>query len=223
MASLNLMKHKKYIASFIALCIIVLFAGQQPLNAQSEAELISRLRAKYDQVELMKADFTQKITSPFGDLLPENRGSLVLEGNRYRVETASQTFVTDGETTWIYNALEKQVLINDFIDDETTFSISNFLDNFHSDYKVLNTSLIDLNGTRHHELQLKSEVNESFFKEVTLWMRDSDHVITRLKVLDVNDAVLDFNLNHIEINPYIEGNPFSFTPPDNAEIIDLRS
>lgn len=217
------MKHKNHIASFIALFIAVLFTGQQPLSAQSEAELIGRLRAKYDQVELMKADFTQNITSPFGDLLPENRGSLLVEGDRYRVETASQTFVTDGETTWIYSALEKQVLINDFVDDETTFSISNFLDNFHSDYQVLNTSLSYLNGTRHHELQLKSEVNESFFKEVTLWMRDSDHVITRLKVLDVNDAVLDFNLNDIEINPYIEGNPFTFTPPDGAEIIDLRS
>ncbi|MFK7849274.1 MAG: outer membrane lipoprotein carrier protein LolA [Rhodothermales bacterium] len=217
------MKHKNHIASLIALFIAVLFTGQQPLSAQSEAELIGRLRAKYDQVELMKADFTQNITSPFGDLLPENRGSLLVEGDRYRVETASQTFVTDGETTWIYSALEKQVLINDFVDDETTFSISNFLDNFHSDYQVLNTSLSYLNGTRHHELQLKSEVNESFFKEVTLWMRDSDHVITRLKVLDVNDAVLDFNLNDIEINPYIEGNPFTFTPPDGAEIIDLRS
>ncbi len=209
-------------ASFIALFMIVLFSGHSPVFAQSDEELIGRLRAKYDQVELMKADFTQSITSPFGDVLPENTGSLLLEGDRYRVETDLQTFVTDGETTWIFNASDNQVLINDFVDDETTFSISKFLANFQNDYEILNTSLNYLNGTRHHEMQLKSLINESFFKEVTLWMRDSDHVITRLKVVDANDALLEFNLNDIQINPNLEGDPFTFTPPATAEIIDLR-
>ncbi len=216
------MRHLIHKASFIALFIIVCFTGQQPLFAQSEAELIGRLRARYDQVDLLKAEFTQTITSPFGDVLPENRGSLILEGNRYRVETDIQTFVTDGETTWIYDAAEKQVLINDFVDDETTFSISNFLGNFHDEYEVLSTSLNYLNGTRHHELQLSAGSDETFFKEVTLWMRDTDHVITRLRVLDVNEAILEFNLNEIELNPAIEGNPFNFVPPADAEVIDLR-
>ena len=97
-----------------------------------------------------------------------------------------------------------------------------FLANFQNDYEILNTSLNYLNGTRHHEMQLKSLINESFFKEVTLWMRDSDHVITRLKVVDANDALLEFNLNDIQINPNLEGDPFTFTPPATAEIIDLR-
>ncbi len=216
------MRHLFHKVSFIALFITVCFAGQQPLMAQSEDELIGRLRAKYDQVALLKADFTQTITSPFGDVLPENSGSLVLEGDRYRVETDIQTFVTDGETTWIYDATERQVLINDFVDDETTFSISSFLDNFHTDYEVLSASLNYLNGTRHHELQLRAGSDETFFKEVTLWMRDKDHVITRLRVLDLNDAILEFNLDDIEINPAIEGNPFNFVPPADAEVIDLR-
>lgn len=215
------MKHIKYIASFIVLSIFVVFNGQSTVFAQDE--LIGQLRAKYDQVELMRANFTQKITSPFGEALPENRGTLVLEGDRYRVETELQTFVTNGETTWIYDASEKQVLINDFVDDASTFSISRFLDNFHTEYEVLGTTLNYYQGTRHHELQLKSLVNEAFFKEVTLWVRDNDRVITRLSVVDANDAILDFDLDAIEINPYLEGDPFTFTPPDDAEIIDLRS
>ncbi len=217
------MKHIFRKASFVALSMIVLFAGQQSVAAQSSAELVEQLRAKYDQVELMRARFTQRITSPFGDILPENRGSLILEGNRYRVETAIQTFVTNGETTWIYDASEKQVLINDFVDDETTFSISNFLDNFHSDYEVLNTSVVHMDGAKHHLLRLQSLVNDAFFKEVSIWMREADHVITRLKVIDVNDAVLEFTLDNIEINPQLEADPFTFTPPNDAEVIDLRS
>ena len=217
------MNHNNSTAAFITLFIIVCFVGQQPLAAQSEDELISRIRTRYDQVELMRASFTQRITSPFGDILPENRGTLVLEGDRYRVETEVQTFVTNGETTWIYDAAERQVLINDFVDDETTFSISKFLNDFHAEYEVMATSLVHAEGTRHHRLRLKSLVNEAFFKEVTLWMRDNDDVITRLKVLDVNDAVLEFYLDDIEINPQLDSDPFTFTPPSDAEIIDLRS
>lgn len=184
---------------------------------------MSRLRETYDQVSVMRARFTQQITSPFGDVLPQNKGTLVVEGDNYRIETPMQSFVTDGVTSWIFDAAENQVLISDVVDDETTFSISNFLENFHTDYEVLGTSVIHLYGTRHHRIRLASLSSEAFFKEVTLWMRDEDQIITRLKVLDVNDSVLEFSLEDIEINPQIEGNPFTFNTPDGAEVIDLRS
>ena len=128
-----------------------------------------------------------------------------------------------GEITWVYDTYQNQVIVNDFVKDEASFTISDFLDNFHSDYEILESSVSYVNGIKHHTLRLNAISPSSFFKEVTLNMRDSDDIITRLNVLDVNDATLDFNLDSIEINPSIEGDPFTFIPPDDAEIIDLRS
>ena len=208
---------------YILCFFTVLFAGQSTAFAQSNEDLINRIRARYDTVELLRADFTQQTTSPFGEKMPVNQGTLILEGDNYRVETEVQTFVTDGETTWVYDTYQNQVIVNNFVKDEASFTISDFLDNFHTDYEILETSTSYINGTKHHRIRLNAISPSSFFKEVTINMRDSDNIITRLNVLDVNDASLDFNLDGIELNPAIEGDPFSFIPPDGAEIIDLRS
>ena len=123
----------------------------------------------------------------------------------------------------MYDTYQNQVIVNDFVKDEASFTISDFLENFHTEYEILESSTSFVNGIQHYRIRLNAVSPSSFFKEVTLDMRDSDNIITRLNVLDVNDAVLDFNLDGVELNPPIEGDPFTFTPPDGAEIIDLRS
>ena len=201
----------------------VLFTGHHNTAAQDADELVKRLRSRYDTVDLLRADFTQKTTSPFGEAMPLNSGTLILEGNNYRVETDAQTFVTNGTTTWVYDTFQNQVIINDFVEDEATFVISDFLDSFHLEYEIIEINTSFLNGIKHHKLRLNTLTPSSFFKEVTLQVRDSDDVITQMNVLDVNDALLQFSLDKIELNPVIEGNPFTFDPPTDADVIDLRS
>lgn len=205
------------------LVICVLLSGHSVSSAQTANELVKRLRSRYDAVDLLRADFVQKTTSPFGEALPENSGTLILEGNNYRVETDVQTFVTNGTTTWIYDAFQNQVIINDFVADEATFVISDFLSSFHEEYEIKDSSTSFLDGIKHYKLQLHTTTPSSFFKEVTLHVRENDDVITQMEVIDVNDAMLQFNLEKIELNPVIEGDPFTFDPPTSADIIDLRS
>ncbi|MEX0599474.1 MAG: outer-membrane lipoprotein carrier protein LolA, partial [Rhodothermales bacterium] len=61
------------------------------------------------------------------------------------------------------------------------------------------------------------------FTQATLSMRTRDHNITRLQVVDVNGTTMDFNLTNIELNPALDSTVFQFTPPNGAEVIDLRS
>ena len=203
--------------------LIVLFCGHSMVKAQPPTELLDELRSRYEAMELLRASFTQKTTSPFGDELPANRGTLLLRGDHYRVETDIQTFVTNGETTWVYDASQNQVLVNDYINDEATFSLSDFLHNFDSEFEVRETSTRYVDGEQFEIIQMASLLDEAFFREVTLTVRKDDYLITRLIVVDVNSASLDFSLDDIEINPIIEGDPFIFIPPGDAEIIDLRS
>ena len=192
--------------------LFVLFCGQSLAFAQSNDELIDRLRARYDAVTLIRADFTQQTTSPFGEKMPINTGTLVLEGDNYRVETDVQTFVTDGETTWVYDSYQNQVIVNDFVKDEATFVLSDFLDNFHNEYEILDSSVTYVNGIKHHSMRLNASSSANFFKEVTIKMRESDSIITEMNVLDVNDALLDFSLDGIELNPSLDVDPFTFHP-----------
>ncbi|MDZ4700061.1 MAG: outer membrane lipoprotein carrier protein LolA [Rhodothermales bacterium] len=212
-----------HLAAYAVLYLVHSLLSLPLLHAQSPEEMLGRLKATYRDDVAIRADFSQQLTSPDGERLPGVEGTIVLLGDRYRVDTDGQTLVTNGETTWIYNRYENQVLVHYYVDDPSTFSLSDFLFAFDTHYEILETNLKYLDGVRHQVLTLRPLAEESFFREVTLWMRDTDSVITRLRVLDMNEAELDFGLEHLEFDPPLAGDPFTFEPPDGVEVIDLRA
>lgn len=207
----------------MALLLAVLLAGQSDVLAQNSSALLRRLETKYDALQSLRAEFTQTMTSEYMDGPQRFTGRLVMQREKYRVETGAQTIVTDGRTMWIFNNAENQVLINDYVQDETSFSINDFFRNFDELYNVRSAQTVTLAGKKHHRMELHPKRADSFFKAVTLWMRDSDDVITRVEVLDANDVKMTFELTNIVLNPAVNGSTFQFTPPRGAEVVDLRS
>ncbi len=201
----------------------VLFWGQSAVQAQSGSQVVKRLKTKYDTIKTLKADFSQEMKSAYSSGSETFAGTLFMQGPKYRVETGAQTIVTDGKTTWIYNQAEKQVLINDTVQDESSFSISDFFATFDKKYVAGKAESVRLNGEKHFKVRLTPRNKESFFQDVTFWLRDKDNLVTRLEVLDVNDTKMTFSLRNIQLNPSIAANLFTFKPPKNVEVVDLRS
>lgn len=217
------MKRNRYDLHALLLLLVSLLVAPVPAQAQSSQKVFDRLKAKYESIDALKAEFDQTMESEYSSDQSTSRGVLYLQGDRYRVETPEQTFVTNGSVTWVYLPSENQVLINDYVEDETTFSISDFLLNYDDRYDVSNATTATIGGEKHWVLTLKPKRKDSFFREVTLSMRDRDAIITRLKVLDVNGTTMSFNLKNIQINPSLGQSTFSFKAPQNAEVVDLRS
>ena len=55
-----------------------------------------------------------------------------------------------------------------------------------------------------------------------LWVRRSDTVITQLELTDFSDTRIRIRLNAIALNPDFEDGLFTFEPPAEAEVVDLR-
>ena len=212
----------RYLLSRLLLVAIFLTIGDQA-TAQDADDVFERLKDKYDSIESLRAEFSQTMSSSYMDEEATSRGVLVVQGDRYRVETEGQTLVTDGDVTWVYMPSQNQVLINDYNEDEQTFSISEFLFDYEENYDASQVALTQLGGTRHFVLTLTPKKDDAFFTEATLSVRESDNVITRLQVVDVNGTTMIFNLENIQLNPSLQENTFSFTPPKGTEVIDLRS
>lgn len=212
----------RYFLSRLLLVAIFLTIGDQA-TAQDADDVFERLKDKYDSIESLRAEFSQTMSSSYMDEEATSRGVLVVQGDRYRVETEGQTLVTDGDVTWVYMPSQNQVLINDYNEDEQTFSISDFLFDYEDNYDASEVALTQLGGKRHFVLTLTPKKDDAFFTEATLSVRESDNVITRLQVVDVNGTTMVFNLENIQLNPPLQKNTFSFTPPEGTEVIDLRS
>ena len=192
-------------------------------DAEAAEAVFLRLQAKYESLESLRADFTQTMSSPYSEQDESFSGTMILQGEKYRIETETELLFVNGIETYVYRPNERQVLINDVVEGEESFSPSAFLLNYDDRFTVLDAETVLLNGEKHHRLNLKPKGDDSFFREATLWMRDRDDLITRLSMLDVNETRMMFELTNIEVNPALEDDVFTFTPPDGVEVIDLRS
>lgn len=216
------MKRASTFTTPLLLAFSVLFCVQGA-QAQQQDPAVARLKAKYAAITTLKATFTQQMSSDYMDGTETFSGKLYLQDKMYRVETSQQTVVTDGEATWIYNVTDNQVLINDYVEDETTFSLNQFFFNFDDKYTVQSVSSVTLNGAAHAQITLSPSYEDLFFTAATLWLRDRDDLVTQIEVIDVNETRMVFSLDDIEINPSLDPSLFEFKPPAGAEVIDLRS
>lgn len=203
--------------------VAVLLPGQVEAQAPEADVLIKQLEARYNATAALRADFTQSMSSAYSDLQESFSGTLLLQGTRYRVETGRQTLVTDGAVTWIYNADENQVLINQNDDGGSDFSVDKLFSDYAEQFTVERVENDRISGRAHFVLHLKPRNPDSFFDDVTVWMRGDDAIISRIKVVDQNETTMIFDLTNVDFEPSLDAGTFTFTPPPGAEVIDLRS
>lgn len=217
-----MVRTRRFPLFLLLLAASVLYTGQSA-HAQSADAIAQRLKQKYDTISTLRAEFTQTMASAYTDETASFDGSLVMDGQKYRVETGTQTVVTDGETTYIYLPAQNQVILGAPSADEGGMSPGEFLLNYDERFDVTATESVQLNGQKHYRLSLQPKETGSFFQEATLWMRDRDAIVTRIEVLDLNDTRMTFELTNVQLNPSVDADTFRFAIPDGAEVVDLRS
>ena len=204
----------------LLVAVLLLVPGAR---AQDAEDVFERLKDKYESIESLRAEFSQTMSSSYMDEEATSHGLLIASGEKYRVETEGQTLVTDGRVTWVYMPSQQQVLINDYSEDEQTFSVNEFLFDYDEKFELSNVQSTAIDGELHYVMSLEPKSRDAFFTEATLSMRARDNLVTRLQVVDVNGTTMVFRLTNIQINPPLESGVFSFTPPEGAEVVDLRS
>ncbi len=207
---------------FCALTFFLLSVPAQARQVDGE-QLAAQLAERYESIDAMQTRFVQTATSSFMDSDERYSGMLVFTNLAYRITTSNQTIVTDGVTTWVYNSSERQVLVNDYVEDESAFSLTSFLTSFSESYRSTLVGSESLNGVAHQRLDLAPVDDFASFRSVSLWIRSSDMLVTRLVVLDLNDVTMTFELSDLVVNPRLPDDLFSFEVPEGIEVIDLRN
>jgi outer membrane lipoprotein carrier protein len=131
--------------------------------------------------------------------------------------------VTNGTTTWIYSPADSQVVVNDAEADASTLTPQTFLTSSAKRYSVASTRTTRRDGMPHEVLSLQAANDSARFENATLWVRQSDRIVTRLRATDRNGSTLDLRLHEIEVDPPFANRPFTFSPPDGVEVVDLRA
>ncbi len=193
-------------------------------GALSQAQdLVDGLRNRVEVAPAIQADFTQTFSSEFFDETESTTGHVVLQNRKYRVETPSQVFVSDGVTTWIHDLVADQVLINDYVEDESTVSLNRFLYRSNQEYRIVGLSTVDEDGQSRFAVRLESSDPGAFFPTCTMLFRKSDRELTALSVVDLNGTTIRFDLRNLSYDSPPAHLNFTFDPSTVSEVVDLRS
>lgn len=198
--------------------VVAVSASAQP------AVTLSEVQEAYQNMTGVEASFIQVMSSDLGSDSTRVEGTVLLSNNKYRVQTPDQTVITDGTTTWIYTPADSQVVINDAADEGSTVTPETFLTASAERYTVESSTSTTRLDTPHVILTVVATDASTRFERARLWVRESDRLVTRMRATDRNGSVLDLRLHDITVNPNVlqEGSPFTFPPPKEAEVIDLR-
>jgi chaperone LolA len=203
---------------FVALLIC------SPLAAQEFAEpIVKKVRENYEKLQSMQADFVQNYTWSLAGETQTLEGKIFLKkDDRYRVETKTQTIVTDGATVWTYSPEKQQVIIDHLSKTADDPLPRELIVKYTRDFKakLLGTDKSGKNDL--YRIQFTPRDEDSFVREVTAWIDKDTYLAQKIEQHDINDNVTVYELKNIQRDAALADQLFTFKIPDGAEVVDLR-
>jgi len=194
--------------------VLILSAQQNVVqNVQNTYQTIDNAVIKYEQIVEFPVTRTEQT---FEGIVYMKRPDF------YRIESEQQTVVTDGKTIWSYNPFTEQVIVDLFQEDEQMFTPDRFLLNIPDEFYVTVGDRETVDGQSLIALRLVPKDDHQFVRSMRMWVDDDGWIVRKAEVVDLNENKTTYRVHDIQLNVGVDMDLFSYQPPENAEIIDLR-
>ncbi|MHC1736734.1 MAG: outer membrane lipoprotein carrier protein LolA [Ignavibacteriaceae bacterium] len=197
----------KYVFLFIfVLCV----SGLSQDKGSSE---LKNLQNKFDKITSLSSDFNQYS----GGKLNLSGKFLYQKKNKTRLEIKSIYIISDGVTTYNFNKKDNKVIISNF--DESDPNVLS-LEKFIYDYPSKCTTVDQITEGKNTIVFLPKD-NSLNFKKAVITL-NAESMISKIMITDKSGQSMEFVLSNLKTNLQIDADKFSFVPPQDAKVIDLR-
>ena len=202
------------------LIAVALFLGINNSYSQTAQEIIKQTQQKYESISDAKATFSQSYKGSSGKSQSASGTIYIKKSNKYRIETGGQVIITDGTTSWTYSPKKKQVVIDNYKEDGSSFSPNKFLfsypENFYSDLDGEEKI-----GTADCYVLKLSPRSAGNIKSAKIWIDKNDYIIKKINV-NTKEGSNTYTLKNVDLDAGVASSKFTFSPPADVEVIDMR-
>lgn len=183
------------------------------------ADASQDLQERLNKVNSFQASFSQKVTSPEGDLIQEGVGELWLERpnlfNWNMTSPDESVLVSDGKNLWFYNPFVEQVTVTNLSDatQDTPFLL--ITRNDPRDWKQY--SIIQQGNT----FDLKPKQTNGTLKGFSITVSPQG-TIEKFAAVEQDGQTSAYQLKE-QKNGHVDPNKFKFTVPKGVTLDDQRS
>jgi outer membrane lipoprotein carrier protein len=207
------------------LVLVVVFGLGSPALAgggdDAVKPVLKRLQERYEATRTLTADFKQTVESPTLAGTLESRGTVAFEKpNRMRWEYAppdQQVIIGDGETLWIYQPDERQVIkakLGAAFQARTPITFLAGLGRLERDF----TASLEREDADRWVLKLVPR-DDSGIGTLILTLKKPDAVIEEARVTDPLGTTTRLALASERRNVPLDAAQFHFTPPPGVDVV----
>ena len=202
-------------------CLLIAAAVATPARADELADALRTLQQRYESTRTLVAKFHQEVESPTMAGKLTSNGTVSFEKpNRMRWDYAApdrQTIVSDGETLWLYQPEEKQVLkapLKEAFQATTPVTFLAGLGHVDRDF----TPTLESSSDDRWTLKLVPR-EERGVGTLILVVRKRDASIEEARITDPLGTTTRLALSDEKRNVSLPADAFHFTPPPGVDVV----
>ena len=196
---------KKLYVFFALLAGITVGANAQ--NDPAAKKVLDNVSAKIKTFKGITANFSYVTKDKKNVQRGSVKGVINIKGQKYFIKQGTTEIYSNGSKSWNYNGETNEVTESDVDDDSKTLSPQNLLSNFYD--KDFTYKLVSSAG-EFDEIAMEPTDKRKNFKQVTVFVDKAKSLVTKAKVIDKSDNIIEFSLSGINTAAAIPDTKFEF-------------
>lgn len=209
---------KKFIILFLSLACITAYAQKD----QKATEILDQVSTKTKAYKSIKADFSYRMENAKAKINEEKVGTLLLSGDKYRMQASGQSVICDGKTIWTYMPETNEVQVNSLDNKDEALTPSKLLSNYNTNFKskLLSDKSSDPNTIK---IELVPNTVKNYNRAI-LAVDKTKMQVKSFVIYDKSGNVFTYTITRFQTDLPVSASDFSFDPKKfpGVEVIDMR-
>lgn len=211
----------------ISLSIFLIVFFNQIVFAQYDPRalaILDNMSNKYQNIGAYLANFTYALQNEQEGISESFDGTLLVDGDKFRLIMAGQEIYCNGITVWTYIEEINEVNIDNYYPDEMEMSPSNIYSAYKKGFKYQYIEEVKKNGNTTQIVDLVPEDSGSPFFKIRLSIGKENLNLNGWEIFDKNGNRYNYTVNTFQNKSIKDPKEFEFEVKryPGVEVIDLR-
>jgi len=188
-------------------------------------QILESMSTKYQGIPAFSAKIVYSMVNESEGINENFQGTIVIKGQKYRLEMDEQVIINDGETVWTYLPDVNEVSIDIYDPDNGDINPSRIYEAYKEGFKYLYLNDTDEDGQTYQVVDLVPEdaKNSQFFK-IRLEINKKSSLLKSWTMFDKGGNKYIYHIKDLntQLNPPDTYFAFKESDYDGVEVIDLR-
>lgn len=210
---------------FSMILTMALSAVAQDYVDPKAKSILNKVAKRYEAYSSLKTSFSYLLEDPLleGEV-EEQKGTLYLKGDMFRVETDLLMQISDTKNTWTYVVDANEVQINNFDPEEFDILPSKLFTFYETGFLYKLDGDIKEGDVTYHQITLTPKDKEKTFHKIKVAVNITDYGLHSIKIFEKSGTRYTWKIDKEEKNPSLGDEKFRFEAGKHpgCVVVDLR-